>query len=119
MEPFTAKLSSQRTRALFYNAENDKTIAATYENARSTNVAAPVEVRPEEAPKDPFEEINRKNAELDAIRHEAAMVSDSRQTLVRDPMVQASKTETVSLDKLPAIIRQAADAAMIRKLKKR
>jgi len=119
MEPFTAKLSSQKTRALFYNAENDKTISATYENARSTRVAGPVEVRKEAPQIDPYEEINKRNAELDAIRHEAAMVSDSQQTLVRDPMVQASKTETVSLDKLPAIIRQAADAALLKKLKRR
>ena len=95
------------------------TISATYEGARTTKVDGPNEVRPAVAPIDPFEAINKRNAELDAIRHEAALASDSQQTLVRDPMVQPSKTETVSIDKLPAIIRQAADAALLRRGRRR
>ena len=115
MEPFTGQLSKRRTRALFFNAEDDKTISATYESARTTTLETPAEVRREEARIDPYEAINLRNAELDSIRHQAAMASDNQQTLVRQPMVQPSKTEIVSLEKLPAIIRQAAEAALLKK----
>lgn len=111
MDHTTGRLSSKRARALFNNAEGDESIAKAFVSVAKAHAPTVEEVRPEAPRIDPYAEINARNAEMERIRYELALKSDSRQTLLTGPSVQASKSETVALSELPAIVRQAAEAA--------
>jgi hypothetical protein len=75
-------------------------------------------VRPVDAPINPFSEIEERNKELDRIRQEMALRSDDTQILVKEPPKQADKQETVSLDQLPFVVKQAAEAAILKNFRK-
>jgi hypothetical protein len=112
-EPFSGKLSSAKSRQLFYNADNHETarIFAGLEKAVAPKVE---EVRVEEAPIDPHAALNERNAEMAAARNAAASVSDDRQVLLHGP-TKVGVEERISLDDLTPLVRQAAEAAMLRR----
>jgi hypothetical protein len=70
------------------------------------------EVRKEEKRVNPFALIEDRNAEMDRVRREAALISDKNQVLVKGP--QIVKEETVSLENLPTIVRQLAEKAKLK-----
>jgi hypothetical protein len=73
------------------------------------------EIRQEEKRVNPFALIEDRNAEMDRVRREAALISDANQTLIKGPL--NVKEDVVSLDNLPAIVRQMAERSKF-KLKK-
>lgn len=114
MEPFTGKLDKRKTKQLFFNAENE-----THFFNSNAYVNQVQEVRPEEPRVNPFASIDERNALLDKAHMEAAMISDATQTLIKEPYASIQVAETVTLEELPHVVRQAAEAAMLRNLKKR
>jgi hypothetical protein len=110
---FSGSLNKKKTKALFYNAQDDPEVLKTFGGLQNRVVVAKKEVR-EEAPKvNPFQHLEDRNAELAKIRNEAALRSDATQTLVKGPKPLIEK-ETVSLEDLPHIVRQAAESALLR-----
>jgi len=120
-DPYTGKLSARSAKRLFFNAEDDESTKIVFELASRQNVGSLVkeEVRPEEKPIDPFAAIDERNAELDRIRHEQALLSDPTQTLVKEPVKNKTSSETVKLEDLPVVVKQAAEASIYKLLKKR
>jgi hypothetical protein len=118
-EEYTGRLRSRATKRLFFNAEEDSVTQAIFQGLQDAKVAKKQEVRPVDAPINPFAEIEERNKELDRIRQEMALRSDDTQILVKEPPKQADKQETVSLDQLPLIVKQAAEAAILKNFKKR
>jgi hypothetical protein len=116
-DPFTGKLSEKQSRELFFNAENDPDVQAMFTMvSKQVLPAQKPEVREEAKRIDPFEHIHARNAELDAVRAHVALQSDSRQVLVKHPHALPVKQETVSLDELPSIVRQSAEAVLLQRL---
>lgn len=118
MDQFTGRIASKKAKALFENAASDETVNRMFEAVKAVNVSGPEEVRPEAPRVNPFESIDERNQAMDKARYEAAMVSDPTMKLVKGPSALPSgqSTEVVGLDELPAIVRQAAEAAVMRKL---
>ena len=112
MDPITTgKLSAKRAKALFNNAEGDESLSKAFVAVAKAHAPVAVEVRVEEPRIDPYAALNARNEEMERVRYELALKSDARQTLVSAPSVQASKARSVPLSELPAIVRQAAEAA--------
>lgn len=97
----------------FTNADTIET-RAIYKNLEVATIGAPQELREEPKRVNPFEHIDAGNKILQEARIQAASVSDPNQTLVSGPI--ESTSETVRLDELPAIVRQAAEASLLKKL---
>ena len=117
-ELYSGKLSKKSTRKLFYNAEKDQETIAVFRGLENTKpVEKKVEIREEQPQIDPYESIKLRNMELDKARFDAALKSDSAQTLLKAP-TRVDNKETVTLEQLPAIVRQATRAALIRRIKK-
>jgi len=116
---FSTKLSERATKRLFFNAEKDQITKAIFQDAGHLKVARPPEVRIEEKPIDPFEDINRRNSELEQARQEALRVPDPTRILIKEPSKAPTKTETVTLEQLPLVIRQAAEASVLKHLRAR
>lgn len=116
---FSTKLSERTTKKLFFNAEKDTITQKIFQTVQNIKVERQQEVRPEEKPIDPFEAINKRNAELDQIRFEASKVPDPMQIMIKEPSKPATSVETVKLEDLPIIVRQAAEASILAKLSKR
>ncbi len=93
----------------FSNADSTET-SAIFRGIQ--HIAEVKEVREEPKRVNPFEHIDAGNKILQEARMQAAVVSDPTQTLVRGPVEVSS--ETVSLEELPALVRQAAEASIIR-----
>jgi hypothetical protein len=100
-------ISKTKTKQLFFNADNVEP-----EFHLPSLVAKREEVRKEEKRINPFALIEDRNAEMDRVRREAALISDANQILVKGP--QIIKEETVSLENLPAIVRQMAVQAKLK-----
>jgi len=115
---FSTRLSERATKRLFFNAEQDQITKAIFQDAAHLKVARPAEVRMEEKPVNPFEDIDRRNAELEEARQEALRVPDPTRILIKEPSKAPSKIETVSLEELPLVVRQAAEASLLRKLRR-
>jgi hypothetical protein len=105
------KLSKTTAKRLFFNADTKET-DALFAHAQRQEVHEPEAIVPEEKPVDPFAAVNERNAIMNAARAEAAKVSDPTQTLVEGPHRPANSSETVTLDQLPLIVRQAAENAI-------
>ena len=105
------RLSDAAAKRLFFNADNKET-DALFAHARQQEVREPEAIVPEEAPIDPFAAINERNAMMNAARAEAAKVSDPSQTLITGPNKPADRSETVTLEQLPLIVKQAAESAL-------
>jgi hypothetical protein len=112
MDPFTGTLNKTKTKQLFFNAETD---ARFFDS--TAYVKQVQEVRPEEPRVNPFAAIDERNAMLDQAHREAAMVSDSTQTLIKEPYATIVAAETVTLEELPHVVRQAAEAALLNRMK--
>jgi hypothetical protein len=118
-DPFTAKFSEAYARKMFFNAEHDKSIQEVYKYVAKEHVRQAPEVRVEEAPKNPFEHLEERNRLLNEARLEAAKRSDPTMTLVKDPYtVKETSKETVQIEDLPAIVRQQAEASLLKRLRK-
>jgi hypothetical protein len=117
-EEYTGRLSARATKRLFFNAEEDSVTQAIFQGLQDAKVTKKQEVRPVEAPINPFAELEERNKELDRIRQEMALRSDDTQILVKEPPKQADKQETVSLDQLPFVVKQAAEAAILKNFRK-
>ena len=115
MDPFTGTISSTKTKKLFFNAENSHYGGAFDSKAY---VSPKPEVRPEPERINPYAAIEERNALLDKAHMEAALVSDANQTLIKQPYASVVHAETVTLEDLPAMVRQAAEAAMLKKMKR-
>jgi hypothetical protein len=115
MEPFSAKLSQKKTKALFYNADSSET-AAIFAGLEHVTVKGPSEVRDEAEPIDPFASINERNVEMTKARTIAAEISDDRQILVKGP-TKKGETVAVAYEELTPLVRQAAEAALLRRPK--
>jgi hypothetical protein len=100
-------ISKTKTKQLFFNAEHNEP-----EFHLPALMAKKEEVRKEEKRINPFALIEDRNAEMDRVRREAALISDANQVLVKGP--QVFKEETVSLENLPAIVRQMAEKAKLK-----
>ena len=105
------KLSSAVAKRLFFNADTKET-DALFAHARRQEVHEPEVIVPEERPIDPFAAVNERNAMMNAARAEAAKVSDASQVLITGPNKPANSSETVTLDQLPLIVKQAAENAL-------
>jgi len=79
-----------------------------------SNIEGPEELRPEPKRVNPFQHIEDGNKALQEARIQAALHSDATQTLVHGPI--ETTTETVSMEDLPAIVRQAAEASIMKNL---
>jgi len=101
-----------KTNELFYNAIHSTNLDA-FEAVKHCIIPQKQELREEEPSVDIFKDIHEKNRALDTIRADLALVSNEQETLVRGPHKTASKEETVTLDELPLIVKQAAEAAML------
>lgn len=115
MEPLSGKLSQKKSRALFYNADNSET-AALFAGLEHLKLEAKKEVRVEEKPIDPFAHIDERNNELEAVRRLAAESSDPNQILLKGP-TKIGQTEIVSIEDLTPLVKQAAEAALLRRPK--
>lgn len=117
-DPFTGRLGSKKAKHLFENAATDDTTNRLFELVKALPIEQVQELRPEPAKLNPFEAIDERNHAMDQARYDASLVSDPTQTLVKGPSAApiAAKSETVTLEELPAIVRQAAEAALIKKL---
>ena len=115
MDPFTGNLNSPTTKKLFFNAESSQYGAAFDSKAY---VSPKAEVRPEPERINPYAAIEERNALCDKAHMEAALISDSTQTLIKQPYASVVHAETVTLEDLPALVRQAAEAAMLKKMKR-
>lgn len=108
MEPdLVGPISKQKAKHLFYNAAED-----TPDFQMPILSKPKPEVRTEEARVNPFALIEDRNAEMDRARREAALISDANQVLVKGPVI--TKEETVTMDALPAIVRQLAQQAKLK-----
>lgn len=115
-EHINTSVSVKKTKQLFFNGQ-DATTEKLFRSVSALPVVQPQEVRQEAAPVNPYAELEARNAEMDRIRLEAAMQSDGTQTLLKPPTkVSATTTETVSLEELPALVRQAAEASLKKRL---
>lgn len=111
-------ISPAATKRLFFNAENDASVERAFKGMQKAIVAAPKpEVRPEEKPIDPFAHLEEGRKEREQARFEAAVSSDPSQQLVHGPSV--TETTVERLEDLPALVRQAAQAAALKGLKAR
>lgn len=107
------RLSAAATRRLFFNAEDSATDAVFAQAARhDVAVFQRPEVLPEAPRVDPFASIHERNSVMDAVRTEAAKVSDNTQVLIKGPSAVATATETVALEELPLLVKQAAEQAV-------
>jgi hypothetical protein len=118
MDLFTGRIASKKSKAVFENAASDETVNRLFEAVKGVTVTAPQEVRAEAPRVNPFEAIEERNRAMDQARYEAAMVSDPTMKLVKAPgaLPSGQSSEVVGLDELPAIVRQAAESAVMRKL---
>lgn len=101
----------------FFNADSIET-SAIFSGLSSKVLTEKPEVRPEETTINIYKHIDDGNKRLEQARIEAAKISDATQTLVNGPVTMATESETVSLDDLPAIVRQAAEASLLKRAKK-
>jgi len=106
---FTATISSKASKKLFFMES-----ASLIQNYQEPEPI--LEVRPEAPRINPFEAIEERNRAMDLARLEAARISDPTQVLVKEP-VAIGQTQTVSIDELPAIVRQATEAALLKRYK--
>jgi len=114
-DDFTStKMSKASKKRLFFNAEDSDMV---FKGALSAPIEMRKEVNEEPEPINPYASIDKKNEEYEKVLYELAFKSDATQTLVRDPSKPADKSETVRLEDLPAIVRQAAEAALLQKLR--
>lgn len=104
----SGRISSAKAQHLFYNGETD---AADF--IRPLQHLAKQEVRQEEKRINPFAHIEDRNAEMDRVRREAALISDANQKLFKGPKIV--KEEMVSLESLPTIVRQLAEKMKTKK----
>jgi hypothetical protein len=111
---YASKLSEKTVKKLFFNAEKDEGTNFVFAPIANAKVMAPDEVRKESVPINPFAAIEERNAELDQIRFDAAMRSDPTQTLIKEPAKVADKTEHVTMEQLPVVVRQAAEASILK-----
>jgi hypothetical protein len=95
----------------FFNADTPET-SAIFSGLHSKTIEQKQETREEEKPINPFAHIDEGNKLLEHARLEAAKLSDATQIFVNGPVTRPQESETVSLDDLPAIVRQAAEAAV-------
>lgn len=109
---------ASKSKKFFFNAEHDEDTKRIFSQA-VTEVPRPKEVQVEAPPINPFEALETRNRQMDQARLEAAKKSDPSQVLVREPTSGPTKIESVQLDELPAIVRQAAEAALLKKLNAR
>jgi hypothetical protein len=116
MDPFTGNLNSTKTKKLFFNASDNSQYGAAFDS--KAYVSPKAEVRPEPERINPYAAIEERNALLDKAHMEAALISDSTQTLIKQPYASVVHAETVTLEDLPALVRQAAEAAMLKKMKR-
>lgn len=112
MDPFTGTISSTKSKKLFFNADQSVPFDT------NAYISPKQEVRPEPERINPYAAIEERNALLDKAHMEAALLSDSTQTLIKEPYASVVHAETVTLEDLPAMVRQAAEAAMLKKLKR-
>ena len=118
MSDFTAKLSERATKKLFFNAEHDEDTKRVFAQA-VVSVEKPKELAPEPKPVNPYQALDDRNRAMDQARIEAAKVSDPTMVLIKEPGIQpAAKVESVTLEQLPAVVRQAAEAAVLKRLKR-
>lgn len=103
------------SKKLFFNADKDEDTERIFAQA-VTEIVRTKETLPEPKPINPYEAVEARNAEMDRARLEAAQVSDPSQVLLKGPTSGPQKVETVSMDSLPAIVRQAAEAALLKKM---
>jgi len=115
IEPLSGKLSLKKTKALFYNADTAET-AALFAGLDQLKLEPIVEVRKEEPAINPYAHIDERNRELSEARLLAAEISDPNQVLLKGP-TKMGRTETVSLDDLTPLVKQAAEAALLRRPK--
>lgn len=102
----------------FFNADTPET-NAIFSGLSNKVLESKKEVR-DEAPKiDPFAHIDEKNKLLEQARLDAAKLSDATQVFVNGPTTRPTESETISYDELPAIVRQAAEANILKKLSKK
>lgn len=114
------RISAAKTKRLFFNAEGDPDTKRVFASAAGLSAPKRQELAPEQPAVNPYQDIEERNARMDAARLEAAKVSDQRQQLVREPSrAVATKVETVKMEELPAMVRQAAEAALLKKLHRR
>jgi len=115
MEPFAAKLSQKKVRALFHNADNDET-NRLFSGLTLAEVPKSLEVREEAKQVDPYEFINERNEALNKARLEAALINDSAQTMIKGP-TRSGITEEIDMDQLIPLVRQAAQNALLKRPK--
>lgn len=104
------RLSKNATKKLFFNADD----SILFSDSAPQQIQ---EIRPEAPRIDPYDAIKERNEALDKARFEAAKISDPTQVLIKEPYA-ISKTETVTLAELPAVVRQAAEAAIIKRYRR-
>ena len=115
MDFTNTKLSTASKKRLFFNAEDSDNV---FKDALRAPIEMRKEVNEEPEPINPYASIDQKNEEYEKVLYELAFKSDATQTLVRDPSKPADKkSETMRLEDLPAIVRQAAEAALLQKLR--
>jgi hypothetical protein len=109
MDPdlMTPKLSEKAKKKYFFNAEEDS--KDIFKGIPELVVPKKDEVRQPSEPINIYKHLDDTNAEIEKIRKEAALKSDEFQTLIREPSKQATKTETISIEQLPTIVRQIAE----------
>lgn len=108
-----AKISSAKTKALFFNAVDDDDVFAVVAQAV---VPKKQEILPDSEPVDPWAHLKARDAELDQLRRElATSIQDPNQKLVRAPSKPKEPLKPVNVDELPPVARQAALAAARRR----
>lgn len=90
-----------------------------FNGLQNTVIPKREELKPEAPKVNPFADLEAKNAELDKARLEASKLSTENQVLVRGPNALGLQKDFVSLDDLPAAVKQAAEAAAQNALKRK
>lgn len=111
---FTAPLNKKKAKQLFFNGIGTN----SFDDVVHSTVPQKQELREESEPIDIYEQINKKNELLDQIRRERAMVSTEFEKLIKEPGKLPDHSETVSLEDLPLVVKQAAEAALLQKASK-
>ena len=114
----SSRVSKCTTDALFFNACNQGINLDAFEEVKQFEVPQKQELREEEPPIDIFQSINEKNKLLDTIRAEQALISNEHEVLVKGPHKLAAEEESVTLEELPALVKQAAEAALLYQINK-
>lgn len=106
------KISSKTSQRLFNNA-NDAVTAKIFAGLQDAKVQQREEVRPEAPKVDPFADLNARNELLNKIRYEESLKTTEGQELVKGPRALTGQSEQLSLEELPAAVRQAAESAAL------